>query len=265
MAGHRKLLPAFSPPHLYLLFLIFSSLASISMFELFRPSLPPISGRANLGVLRFTASFRGPSVGLESWLGYFYLMGSKLILLRHELPGASAEWWKLILPRSKLRLSSSFHLEFEGDVRGIISSFNQDIEGQYLRNNGVDVEGKHSNNDGAESAERRMPRTILDPRGRFLQGCNKILLVSCVIAVTVDPLFFYIPIINDGKGQPSSANLFWGNTILILTPIMNVFFRNEKDKIFGCNKVAERSRSLPICAKSSSDLHILEGTCKEFK
>ncbi len=76
---------------------------------------------------------------------------------------------------------------------------NQDIEGQYLRNNGVDVEGKHSNNDGAESAERRMPRTILDPRGRFLQGCNKILLVSCVIAVTVDPLFFYIPIINDGK------------------------------------------------------------------
>ena len=44
-----------------------------------------------------------------------------------------------------------------------------------------------------------MPRTILDPRRQFLQVYNKILLVSCVIAVSVDPLFFYIPIINDGK------------------------------------------------------------------
>ena len=77
---------------------------------------------------------------------------------------------------------------------------NQDIEGQYLRTNGFEVEGQHSNNDGADSAERRMPRTILDPRRQFLQVYNKILLVSCVVAVSVDPLFFYIPIIiNDGK------------------------------------------------------------------
>ena len=76
---------------------------------------------------------------------------------------------------------------------------NQEIEGQYLRTNGFEVEGQHSNNDGADSAERRMPRTILDPRRQFLQVYNKILLVSCVIAVSVDPLFFYIPIINDGK------------------------------------------------------------------
>ena len=77
---------------------------------------------------------------------------------------------------------------------------NLDIEGQYSRNNGFEVEGQHSNNDGADSAERRMPRTILDPRRQFLQVYNKILLVSCVVAVSVDPLFFYIPIIiNDGK------------------------------------------------------------------
>ena len=76
---------------------------------------------------------------------------------------------------------------------------NQDIEGQYLRTNGFEVEGQHSNNDGADSVERRMPRTILDPRSHFVQVYNKILLVSCVMAVSVDPLFFYIPIINDGK------------------------------------------------------------------
>jgi hypothetical protein len=78
---------------------------------------------------------------------------------------------------------------------------NLDIEGQYSRNNGFEVEGQHSNNDGADSAERRMPRTILDPRGQFLQVYNKILLVSCVVAVSVDPLFFYIPIINDDLNE----------------------------------------------------------------
>ncbi|XP_050252064.1 cyclic nucleotide-gated ion channel 1-like isoform X1 [Quercus robur] len=73
--------------------------------------------------------------------------------------------------------------------------------GEYSRN-GVEVEGQHSIKNGADSGEGRtppLPRTILDPQGPFIHLWNKILLVSCVIAVSVDPLFFYIPVINDAK------------------------------------------------------------------
>lgn len=40
-------------------------------------------------------------------------------------------------------------------------------------------------------------KKILDPQGPFLQKWNKIFVLSCVIAVSLDPLFFYIPVVND--------------------------------------------------------------------
>ncbi|XP_073131667.1 cyclic nucleotide-gated ion channel 1-like isoform X2 [Henckelia pumila] len=40
---------------------------------------------------------------------------------------------------------------------------------------------------------------ILDPQGLFLQKWNKIFVLSCVIAVSLDPLFFYVPIVDDEK------------------------------------------------------------------
>ncbi|XP_051138216.1 cyclic nucleotide-gated ion channel 1 [Andrographis paniculata] len=42
-------------------------------------------------------------------------------------------------------------------------------------------------------------KKILDPQGSFLQKWNKIFVLSCVIAISLDPLFFYIPIINNDK------------------------------------------------------------------
>ncbi|PKA55914.1 Cyclic nucleotide-gated ion channel 1 [Apostasia shenzhenica] len=44
--------------------------------------------------------------------------------------------------------------------------------------------------------EETQPRKkVLDPQGPFLQRWNKIFVLSCVLAVSVDPLFFYIPIV----------------------------------------------------------------------
>lgn len=40
---------------------------------------------------------------------------------------------------------------------------------------------------------------ILDPQGPFLQRWNKIFVLACIIAVSLDPLFFYVPIIDDTK------------------------------------------------------------------
>ncbi|XP_031390882.1 cyclic nucleotide-gated ion channel 1 [Punica granatum] len=42
-------------------------------------------------------------------------------------------------------------------------------------------------------------KEVLDPQGPFLQKWNKIFMLSCVVAVSLDPLFLYVPIINDSK------------------------------------------------------------------
>ncbi|GMN42929.1 hypothetical protein TIFTF001_012139 [Ficus carica] len=42
-------------------------------------------------------------------------------------------------------------------------------------------------------------KKILDPQGALLQKWNKIFVLSCFVAVSVDPLFFYIPVIDDGR------------------------------------------------------------------
>ncbi|RYR41649.1 hypothetical protein Ahy_A08g038053 isoform B [Arachis hypogaea] len=42
-------------------------------------------------------------------------------------------------------------------------------------------------------------KKILDPQGPFLQRWNKIFVLSCLIAVSLDPLFFYVPVIDDDR------------------------------------------------------------------
>jgi cyclic nucleotide gated channel len=49
------------------------------------------------------------------------------------------------------------------------------------------------------SEERKHKTRVLDPQGPFLQRWNKIFVVSCLVAVFVDPLFLYIPVINGEK------------------------------------------------------------------
>lgn len=40
---------------------------------------------------------------------------------------------------------------------------------------------------------------IFDPQGAFLQPWNKIFVLSCVIAISLDPLFLYIPTIDNNQ------------------------------------------------------------------
>ncbi|KAF5191069.1 Cyclic nucleotide-gated ion channel [Thalictrum thalictroides] len=47
--------------------------------------------------------------------------------------------------------------------------------------------------------DSKKSRKVLDPQGPFLQKWNKIFVISCVIAVSMDPLFFYIPVIDGEK------------------------------------------------------------------
>lgn len=61
-------------------------------------------------------------------------------------------------------------------------------------------------------------KKILDPQGSFLQKWNKIFVLSCVIAVSLDPLFFYIPIVNDG-----SKCLDWDRRLELTASILRFF------------------------------------------
>lgn len=47
--------------------------------------------------------------------------------------------------------------------------------------------------------EGKSKRKVLDPQGSFLQRWNKIFVITCVLAVSVDPLFLYIPVIDGEK------------------------------------------------------------------
>ncbi|CAM0945957.1 unnamed protein product [Alopecurus aequalis] len=58
----------------------------------------------------------------------------------------------------------------------------------------------HSENLNRSTPEEKKAETrVLDPQGPFLQRWNKIFVISCLIAVSVDPLFFYIPVIDGDK------------------------------------------------------------------
>ena len=82
-------------------------------------------------------------------------------------------------------------------------SIHHDIEGQNLKNNGIEDGGQQSkkNIDEGDSAEKGTTTKafILDPREPFLQTWSIIFVASSVIAVSLDPLFFYLPVINEDK------------------------------------------------------------------
>ncbi|KAI9192309.1 hypothetical protein LWI28_020999 [Acer negundo] len=42
-------------------------------------------------------------------------------------------------------------------------------------------------------------KKIFDPQDKFLLLCNKLFVISCILAVSVDPLFFYLPVIDDSS------------------------------------------------------------------
>ncbi|KAK1559412.1 hypothetical protein Q3G72_014202 [Acer saccharum] len=61
------------------------------------------------------------------------------------------------------------------------------------------VHTPHVNRSAKKSSSNSSRKKILDPQGAFLQWWNKIFILSCVLAVSIDPLFFYIPIVDATK------------------------------------------------------------------
>ncbi|XP_022770564.1 cyclic nucleotide-gated ion channel 1-like isoform X1 [Durio zibethinus] len=64
---------------------------------------------------------------------------------------------------------------------------------------------------------------ILNPQGQFLQTWNKMFLLSCAIALAVDPLFFYIPVI-DGRRKCLNLDDRLEITACVLRTFIDVFY-----------------------------------------
>ena len=62
-------------------------------------------------------------------------------------------------------------------------------------------------------------RIILDPQGPFLQKWNKIFAITSVMAISVDPLFFYVPVIEDTK-----KCLELNGNLQIIASVLRTFF-----------------------------------------
>ncbi|KAL2954748.1 hypothetical protein AAZX31_19G240700 [Glycine max] len=62
---------------------------------------------------------------------------------------------------------------------------------------------------------------LFNPRARFLQHCNKIFVIMCIFSVALDPLFFYIPVINEDK---KCLHLDGASKITVCVCVLRTFF-----------------------------------------
>ncbi|XVF12638.1 hypothetical protein REPUB_Repub08aG0136200 [Reevesia pubescens] len=90
-----------------------------------------------------------------------------------------------------------------GKVRFAINSFSlkfqRGVESGSERIKGIRRSFKSSSFNHAVAKGFGSSKKVLDPQGSFLQKWNKIFVLSSIIAVSIDPLFFYVPVINDDE------------------------------------------------------------------
>ncbi|KAK2650082.1 hypothetical protein Ddye_017571 [Dipteronia dyeriana] len=74
-----------------------------------------------------------------------------------------------------------------------------------------------------KSSSHSSRKKILDPQGAFLQWWNKIFLLSCLIAASIDPLFFYIPVI-DAKNKCLGLDKTLQTIACVLRTFIDAFY-----------------------------------------
>lgn len=82
---------------------------------------------------------------------------------------------------------------------------------------------------------------ILDPQGPFLQRWNKIFVLACIIAVSVDPLFFYVPVL-DKANNCLGVDDRMQTTASVLRSITDMFYAIHMVFQFRTGFIAPSSR-----------------------
>ncbi|PQP93095.1 hypothetical protein Pyn_14016 [Prunus yedoensis var. nudiflora] len=107
------------------------------------------------------------------------------------------------------------------------------------------------------SASKKWPtaKEIFDPQGPFLPLWNKIFVIACVIAVSLDPLFFYIPNINEkykclGKDKKLRTAALLLRSLMDLTFVIHMVHQiRVTAKIMASEEVSRRGKSDWLCRR----------------
>jgi cyclic nucleotide gated channel len=111
---------------------------------------------------------------------------------------------------------------------------------------------------GAQPAKEPGPkRKILDPQGPFLQKWNKFFMLVCVLAVAIDPLFFYIPWIKSTEkdkcldvDRKMQAAAFILRTLIDILYILRIVFQFRtgfiapSSRVFGRGELVEDPKAI---------------------
>ncbi|KAJ1410344.1 RmlC-like jelly roll fold [Sesbania bispinosa] len=84
-------------------------------------------------------------------------------------------------------------------------------------------------------------KKIFDPQDKFLLLWNKLFVISCILAVSVDPLFFYLPVINDSL-HCLGIDRKLAITVTTLRTIIDVFYLIHMALQFRTAYIAPSSR-----------------------
>jgi cyclic nucleotide gated channel len=113
-----------------------------------------------------------------------------------------------------------------------------------VRINDQDIERQVSETDGDDSGQtRRTKKIIIDPEGRLLLWWNIMFAVSCVIAVSMDPLFYYLPII-DAKNKCVGLEEKLHKVAITLRSVTDFIYLLNIILQFICPYIDEASRKL---------------------
>ncbi|KAF5742084.1 Cyclic nucleotide gated channel 5 isoform 1 [Tripterygium wilfordii] len=84
-------------------------------------------------------------------------------------------------------------------------------------------------------------KKIFDPQDKFLLLCNKLFVISCILAVSVDPLFFYLPVSNDSS-KCLGIDRKLAITATTLRTIIDAFYLFHMALMFRTAYIAPSSR-----------------------
>ncbi|XP_015971530.1 cyclic nucleotide-gated ion channel 1 isoform X2 [Arachis duranensis] len=112
---------------------------------------------------------------------------------------------------------------FKTTLNSISAKFQRGLEYGFQRIKRFSLSFKSFLFSRAFSSNFSSRKKILDPQGPFLQKWNKIFVLLCVIAVSLDPLFFYVPVIDDEKKCLSLDNKM-EITATVLRTFSDIFY-----------------------------------------
>lgn len=85
-------------------------------------------------------------------------------------------------------------------------------------------------------------KKIFDPQDKTLLIWNRMLVISCILAVSVDPLFFYLPIVDNSGSSCIGIDTKLAVTTTTLRTILDVFYLTRMALQFRTAYIAPSSR-----------------------